>query len=144
VFPQRGHGLAERLAASQLDLAEEERGPVVQICMDTPQVSVDDLRVVIEGLLSADAVLGDAEDGGWWALGLNEPRRAVLLHGVPMSTPTTGAATRRAFEDAGLVVGHAPLLRDVDTADDAAAVARLCADGSEFARVWAATVGSRT
>jgi glycosyltransferase A (GT-A) superfamily protein (DUF2064 family) len=58
-----------------------------------------------------------------------------------MSTPTTGAATRRAFEDAGLVVGSAPLLRDVDTAEDAEAVAKACREDSEFARLWAATVG---
>jgi uncharacterized protein len=136
VFPQRGEGLADRLAASQVDLADEAPGPVVQICMDTPQVTVAHLREVIEGLATCDAVLGDAEDGGWWALGLNEPRRAELLHGVPMSTPTTGAATRRALERAGLVVGRAPVVRDVDTAADAEAVAAECPSGSEFARLW--------
>jgi glycosyltransferase A (GT-A) superfamily protein (DUF2064 family) len=136
VFSQRGEGLAERLAASQVDLAVEAPGEVVQVGMDTPQMTVDHLSGVIEGLATNDAVLGDAEDGGWWALGLSDPRRAELLNGVPMSRSTTGAATRRAFESAGLVVGRAPTLRDVDTAADAEAVAAVCPDGSEFARLW--------
>jgi uncharacterized protein len=137
VFPQRGNGLAERLANAHLDLAAEAHGPVVQICMDTPQVTSDDLRDVLAGLADgSDAVLGDAEDGGWWVLALRDPAQGGLLVGVPMSTPTTGAATRRALGDAGLRVGGARVLRDVDTAEDADAVAAVCARGSDFARAW--------
>jgi uncharacterized protein len=136
VFPQRGDGLAERLACSHLDLAAEQPGPVVQICMDTPQVTEADLSAVIEGLDNHDAVLADAEDGGWWALALGDPRGGEHLLGVPMSTPTTGAATRAAFEAVGLTVGSGPVLRDVDVVDDAEAVAAVCADDSEFAEVW--------
>jgi glycosyltransferase A (GT-A) superfamily protein (DUF2064 family) len=136
VFPQRGDGLAERLACSHLDLAAEQPGPVVQICMDTPQVTEADLRTVIDGLRDHDAVLADAEDGGWWALALADPRQGEHLVGVPMSTPTTGAATRAAFVAAGLVVGRGPVLRDVDVVDDAEAVAAGCAADSAFAELW--------
>ncbi len=136
VFPQRGDGLAERLAFSHLDLAAERPGPVVQICMDTPQVTEADLTAVIDGLGDHDAVLADAEDGGWWALALADPRRGEHLVGVPMSTPTTGAATRAAFVVAGLTVGRGPVLRDVDVVDDAEAVAAVCATDSAFAGLW--------
>jgi hypothetical protein len=135
VLPQRGSGLAERLASSLLDLAAVAPGPVVQICMDTPQLTEADLAGVIDGLADHDAVLADAEDGGWWALALADPRRGEHLVGVPMSTPSTGAATRAAFEDAGLRVGQGTVLRDVDAAD-ADAVAAACADDSEFATLW--------
>ena len=136
VFPQRGDGLGQRLACSHLDLAGEEQGPVVQICMDTPQVTEADLTDVIAGLDDHDAVLADAEDGGWWALALADPRQGEHLVGVPMSTPTTGAATRSAFENAGLTVGRGRVLRDVDVAEDADAVAEACAEGSVFAALW--------
>ena len=136
VFPQRGDGLAQRLACSHLDLAAEEHSPVVQICMDTPQVTEADLTEVIAGLDGHDAVLADAEDGGWWALALADPRQGEHLVGVPMSTPTTGAATREAFENAGLTVGRGRVLRDVDVAEDADAVAEVCAEGSVFAALW--------
>jgi glycosyltransferase A (GT-A) superfamily protein (DUF2064 family) len=136
VFGQRGSSLAERLAAAHLDLADEGNGPVVQIGMDTPQVTVAQLHAVIQRLATVDAVLGDAEDGGWWVLGLSDPRHAAVLSVVPMSRPTTAAATRRTLHDAGLEVDGAPKLRDVDTADDATAVAAACGKGSEFAQVW--------
>jgi glycosyltransferase A (GT-A) superfamily protein (DUF2064 family) len=136
VLAQRGVGLAERLAFSHLDLVAEADGPVVQIGMDTPQVTADDLVDLINLLAEHDAVLADAEDGGWWALGLRDPRRAEHLVGVPMSTPHTAALTRAAFEGAGLSVGHAPVLRDVDTLEDADAVAADCGEGSEFAALW--------
>ena len=82
-----------------------------------------------------DAVLGPAEDGGWWALALREPSRAAVLRGVPMSTPTTGADTRAALAAAGLDVATTATLRDVDEVVDAHAVARL-APATRFAEVW--------
>jgi glycosyltransferase A (GT-A) superfamily protein (DUF2064 family) len=136
IHPQRGHGLGDRLAAAHLDLADEAPGPVVQVGMDTPQVTADLLGHVIDGLADHDAVLGDAEDGGWWVLGLADPRKATVLRAVPMSTPTTGIDTRRALEAAGLSVGRTAVLDDVDTAVDAASVVAECPDDSAFARLW--------
>jgi uncharacterized protein len=137
-FPQRGDGLDERLANAFLQLAAEDDGPVVQIGMDTPQVTGSDLAALIDGLQGYDAVLADAEDGGWWALALADARQGAHLAGVPMSTPGTATATRSAFEAAGLRVGSGRVLRDVDVAADADAVAEACAEGSEFARRWRA------
>jgi glycosyltransferase A (GT-A) superfamily protein (DUF2064 family) len=137
VFPQRGDALGDRLAQSMVDLADEAPGPVVQVAMDTPQVEVADLTGVVGHLAcGSDAVVADAEDGGWWALALADPRHAEHVRGVPTSTPTTGVVTRRALEAAGLRVHGARMLRDVDTAADAAAVAAACPPGSEFARAW--------
>jgi glycosyltransferase A (GT-A) superfamily protein (DUF2064 family) len=134
VLPQRGDGFAERLANAHLDVAGD--GPVVQIGMDTPQVTAEHLSGLADLLDEHDAVLADAEDGGWWALGLSDPRHGARLSEVPMSEPTTGTSTRRTLERAGLGVVRGPLLRDVDTAEDAEAVARRCAPDSEFARAW--------
>lgn len=141
VFTQRGDDLAQRLALSHLDLAAEEDGPVVQIGMDTPQVTSADLTGLLDSLANDEVVLSDAEDGGWWALGLADPRRGEHLIGVPMSTADTGALTRAAFENAGLSVGHGPVLRDVDTIEDADAVAASCGEGSEFASLWTRSRG---
>ena len=138
VFAQRGDTLADRLAQSMVDLADEDAGAVVQIAMDTPQIKVADLtRIAGELTCGADAVVGPAEDGGWWALGLADPRHGEHVRGVPTSTATTGADTRKALEAVGLMVRGARPLRDLDRATDAAAVAAACAPGSEFARVWA-------
>ncbi|WP_428957029.1 TIGR04282 family arsenosugar biosynthesis glycosyltransferase [Streptomyces sp. cg35] len=124
VVPQVAGGLDARLAAAFAGCA----GPALLIGMDTPQVTPELLSV---DLADGDAWFGPAADGGFWALGLATPDPA-LLRGVPMSTPETGAAQRERLVAAGLRVRDLPELRDVDTADDACAVAAL-APGSRFA-----------
>ncbi len=134
VIQQRGDDLAERLANAHADAAG--RGPVVQVGMDTPQVSVDDL-VAAEALVQSDgAVLGPAVDGGWWLLGLADATRAESLIGVPMSADDTGARTREA------IGGDFPLLRelrDMDTWADALAIAAAVPGRriAESVRRWA-------
>ena len=135
VLSQRGSGLAERLANAHADVHAATGAPVVQVGMDTPQVDPVTLRAVGDRLSWRSAVLGPAEAGGWWVLGLAEPAAAQVLGRVPMSTVTTGAATRAALEARGLHVHVAPTLRDVNTAVDAVQVAAL-APRTRFAQVW--------
>lgn len=134
VFPQRGDGLAERLSGAHADAGPD--GPLLQVGMDTPQLSVDHLRDAAAALADVDALLGPADDGGWWLLGLHQRRAGGVLQAVPMSTPTTYDDTRRALEDSGLRVGTTVALRDVDTVHDAELVAAEAA-GTAFARAWA-------
>ncbi|RKN51165.1 TIGR04282 family arsenosugar biosynthesis glycosyltransferase [Micromonospora endolithica] len=125
VLAQRGDGLGDRLAYAHADVAAAFPGrPVVQIGMDTPQVSPPLLHAAVRRLTGAEAVLGRARDGGWWAVGLRDPRHAAVLRSVPMSTPQTGRRTWAALVDQGLRVAPLPMLRDVDGWDDALAVAR--------------------
>ncbi|WP_037369366.1 TIGR04282 family arsenosugar biosynthesis glycosyltransferase [Amycolatopsis orientalis] len=135
VIAQRGWDFGTRLANAHSDTASVHAGlPVLQIGMDTPQVSpallASAIKPVADG--ASHAVLGNAEDGGWWGLGLAEPRRAQVLTGVPMSRPDTGLRTRAALEGAGLRVGQLPTLSDVDTMEDALRVATIRPD-SRFA-----------
>jgi glycosyltransferase A (GT-A) superfamily protein (DUF2064 family) len=120
VIDQRGDGFAERLANAHLDCGP---GPILQLGMDTPQVSADLLEVVSSGLRDHPAILAPTYDGGWWALALADPRHAHVLAGVPMSTAETGQLTRSALEGVVGRVGVGPRLRDVDTVADAAEVA---------------------
>lgn len=134
VHPQRGDGFDERLALAHLDAGD---GPLLQVGMDTPQVTAALLRETAEALGDHDTVLGAAEDGGWWVLGRHRAADAQALAGVPMSTPTTYDDTRAALVANGLSVAGAVVLRDVDEYDDAVAVAADAAD-THFARAWLA------
>nr|MDT0659603.1 DUF2064 domain-containing protein [Micromonospora sp. DSM 115978] len=138
VLPQRGAGFDERLANAHADVAAAYPGrQVLQIGMDTPQLTPAAVHAAAVRLNDGDAVLGDAEDGGWWALGLRDPRHAEALRGVPMSTAATGRLTRAALHRHGLRVASLPVLRDVDDWSDALAVARTI-PASRFARRVAA------
>lgn len=135
VTAQRGASFADRLAAAHLDAGP---GPVVQVGMDTPQVTPALLAGVLTDLADHDACLGPAPDGGWWALARHDPVVAAPLAGVEMSTPSTYDDTRAALLAEGHRVSTTATLGDVDTVEDAAEVARL-APGTLFAaafRAW--------
>ncbi len=129
VVPQAHGGLDARLGAA----AETAAGPVLVVGMDTPQLTAEILAAGIEALMdpSGDAVLGPAADGGYWAIGLRRPERGAIV-GVPMSVPWTAAAQRRRFEQLCMSWAELGELRDVDTYDDARAVA-ADAPGTRFA-----------
>jgi rSAM/selenodomain-associated transferase 1 len=118
VVAQRGRGLDERLAHAFEDVG----GPALLIGMDTPQVTPDLLQNAARRLRDADAVLGPALDGGFWALGLNHPDGSLMV-GVPMSVEHTGREQHDRLQSAGLRIGVLAPLRDVDTIEDARAVA---------------------
>ena len=143
VSTQRGDTFAARLANAHVALAEAAPGPVVQIGMDTPQVTPDLLAAAVAALhgdgcaAAADAVIGPAPDGGWWVLALRDSADAAQLRDVPMSTPATCADTMAALVGSGLRVSRTASLRDVDTVPDAVEVARAAPD-TLFAEAWAA------
>jgi glycosyltransferase A (GT-A) superfamily protein (DUF2064 family) len=104
--------------------------------MDTPHLAAEHLADVAALVGHGnDAVLGPAEDGGWWVLAVTDPRFASALRSVEMSTQRTYVDTRAALEAAGARVVDTVTLRDVDTAQDAAHAA-AAAPATRFARQW--------
>lgn len=131
VVPQCGGGLADRLAGA----FGSTTGPTVLVGMDTPQITATRLRAVVDTLLTpgTDAALGLTEDGGWWTIGLRDPRVPAFLD-VPMSTPETGRRQLERLRALDLAIAMVEPAIDVDTIDSARAVAAEI-PGSEFARV---------
>jgi uncharacterized protein len=127
VVPQRGEGLAARLAAAFEDVGE----PALLVGMDTPQLTPARLAAGQAAVAAGRAALGPADDGGYWTIGLPRPD-AHAFAGVPMSVSGTWAAQRAALDRLGLHITALPPLRDVDDIADARAVARLV-PGSRFA-----------
>ncbi|MFC3776252.1 TIGR04282 family arsenosugar biosynthesis glycosyltransferase [Mycolicibacterium holsaticum] len=133
VVPQHGADFAERLANAHQDAADAAgHRTVLQIGMDTPQVSDEVLTDCAQELLGAQAVVGVAEDGGWWVLGVADAAMADCLRGVPMSRADTGALTLAALYAKGIDVQLVAELADFDTVDDLDAVGRACPARSRF------------
>jgi uncharacterized protein len=129
VIAQRGGGLDERLAHAFEDLGEA----ALIVGMDTPQVTTDQLQDALDHLeAGVPAVLGGAEDGGYWCIGLHDPEPRALI-GVPMSSPRTGAAQRQRLQHLQIEVEEVDELLDVDDIDSARRVA-AAAPGSRFAQ----------
>lgn len=135
VIDQRGRTFAERLAHAYTDAAAAAGcAAILQIGMDTPQVTVDLLTRCARRLESAPAVLGPACDGGWWVLGVRDSAVAACLADVPMSTPDTGALTAAALSRSGVGIAFVEELADLDTIEDVARVRAACPPSSRFAR----------
>lgn len=143
VLGQHGPDLGHRIAAAHRAAAALLPGrPVLQLGMDTPQVTATLLAEAAAVLRSVDAVVGPALDGGWWALGLRDPRAAAVIADVPTSRDDTGERTVAALRAAGLRVGLLPPLTDVDTVADAVAVGAAAPRG-RFAAAVAAVPACR-
>ncbi|GAB3854162.1 DUF2064 domain-containing protein [Nocardioides maradonensis] len=135
VVRQCSGDLADRLAHAHQRIP----GPVVQVGMDTPQVTPALLLCMAAGLAGHDAVLAPAADGGWWALALRTGHDGRLLRGVRMSGPATYDDTLAALTGGGLQVAPAPVLEDADHLAEARRIA-AAAPGTRFARTLAAIV----
>lgn len=131
VVPQVGGGLDARLAGAFAAIDPARSGPALLIGMDTPQVTPALLVASAEALLEHDAVLGHAQDGGWWAVGLHRSDPQLFL-GVPMSADDTGAHQEQRLRDRGLSPYLLPTLRDIDHAADLEAVAALMPAGTRL------------
>jgi glycosyltransferase A (GT-A) superfamily protein (DUF2064 family) len=135
LFAQCRGGLGDRLAAAWARM----EGPTLQIGMDTPQVSPDDLDAAFDSLLhsSGGCAIGLAGDGGWWALGMQEPNHRAF-RGVSMSSPETGLQQIEALRREVGPPSFLAAMDDFDTAVDALAVASQAPEtnfASELARI---------
>jgi len=132
VIAQRGSGLAERLANATSDVGES----LLFVGMDTPQLTRALLCDATARLAEpgVGAVLGPTTDGGYWTIGLGDPDPAAFDE-VPMSTAGTAAAQRARLQRLGLRIAELEELRDVDTFEDAEAVAAI-APWSRFAATF--------
>ncbi len=130
VIGQRGEDFASRLAHAHHDAAAfwGRESVVVQIGMDTPQLTSKDFDLMVSDIAGVegggvDAVLGPASDGGWWALATRGAGYADGLRHVRMSTSDTCRDTVSVLRAAGASVRLAHGLSDVDTLADAIRVA---------------------
>jgi rSAM/selenodomain-associated transferase 1 len=94
----------------------------VLVGSDIPDLSRDDIAAAFRALGRVDAVFGPAEDGGYWLVGLGPRRPARPFAAVRWSGPHALGDTLANF--AGRRIALLRTLRDVDTAEDLAAIRR--------------------
>jgi uncharacterized protein len=88
--------------------------PVLVLGADVPHVEVEWLRQGAELLLrGVDVVLGPAEDGGYWSIGMREPRPG-LFTGIAWGTSGVLVATLARARELALTVAELPGTFDLD------------------------------
>jgi uncharacterized protein len=126
LLPQRGDGFGERLAFAVEDLFRCGLGSVCLIDSDSPTVPADVYRQAVASLSQPGdrVVLGPADDGGYYLIGLKENHRE-LFEGIDWSTERVFEQTRRRAQELNLQVALLPNGYDVD---DRVSLNRLCAE----------------
>jgi rSAM/selenodomain-associated transferase 1 len=89
LIAQRGEDLAERLFHVCVDMQALGYRCAVILGSDSPHIPADVVTRAFDGLRRRDAVLGPAEDGGYYLVGLHlRPQPPDLFRGIHMSTPS--------------------------------------------------------
>jgi glycosyltransferase A (GT-A) superfamily protein (DUF2064 family) len=93
-------------------------GPVLIVGSDCPAMTRDHIFTAFRALGSHDAVVGPAEDGGYWLIGVKRtPRIPRLFEGVRWSSPNALSDTLLSLPRSWRVAAL-PMLRDIDTLED--------------------------
>lgn len=115
--PQVDGDLGRRMEAAFEEAFRRGARRAVLIGSDAPWVDAALVKQAFDGLADADVVLGPAEDGGYYLVGLRRPQSA-LFREIPWSTPAVLPDTMRAAAAQGLAVATLEALADIDDLDD--------------------------
>lgn len=117
---QEEGGLGERLTRAAL----AQDGSVIIIGSDCPGVTAYVLQQAAARLADHDLVLGPSLDGGYYLIGMRQPR-CELFTGIDWSTDRVAAQTIDAAHRLGLTCALLERLSDIDRPEDLSAYPHL-------------------
>jgi hypothetical protein len=115
--PQGGNGLGERMARAFRETFAEGAEKVVLVGTDCPGLNAAIAEKALRALSRSDVVLGPANDGGYYLIGL---KRAIpqLFEGISWGAPKVLEQTLKIANDLGLSTALVDTLDDVDRVED--------------------------
>jgi rSAM/selenodomain-associated transferase 1 len=114
ILAVEGRTIGECLSDAIGRLFSEGIARVVALNADSPTLPAAYLGRAAELLGSNDVVLGPADDGGYYLIGLSRPQPG-LFEGIAWSTNQVASQTCARAAELGLTVALLPLWYDVDT-----------------------------
>jgi len=109
--------LGERLAAFFNWAFASGADRVIVIGTDSPDVPTVRLAEALDALATHDAVMGPADDGGYWLIGLSR-MRVELFERIAWGTGAVAEQTRERCREAGLNLHELTPWYDIDSAAD--------------------------
>jgi rSAM/selenodomain-associated transferase 1 len=117
LIDQVGDDLGARMQQAFSTLFGRGYQRVFIVGTDVPSLPLDHYKQALALLDTHEVVLGPALDGGYYLIGLKQPR-PELFAGIAWSTNRVLAATQEKAASLGLKVALIPSWRDVDSIDD--------------------------
>jgi rSAM/selenodomain-associated transferase 1 len=125
LIDQIGDDLGARMNQAFTTLFSQGYRQVLLIGTDVPTLPFDYLKEAVVLLDSHDLVLGPANDGGYYLIGLTRPIRELFVD-IPWSTDQVLGLTREKAVALGLTTALLESWRDVDTVADLQALCDAC------------------
>lgn len=117
LIDQVGDDLGARMQQACVTLFAQGYQRVIIVGTDIPSLPLDHYKQALALLDSHDVVLGPAMDGGYYLIGLTQPRPELFAN-IAWSTDRVLAATQEKAASLNLKTALLPPWRDVDTIDD--------------------------
>ena len=114
---QQGEGLGERMSNAFADLFQSDYKKILIIGTDCPEISPQLLEDAFSFLDKTEVVIGPAEDGGYYLLGMRRffPQ---LFQNINWSTPEVVKQTKNRLESSKISYHLLPVHTDIDTLED--------------------------
>lgn len=139
LIPQEGATLGKRISGILGPLLKNYSS-VVLIGSDSPDLPAEFITRAFEILRgTADVVLGPANDGGYYLLGMRS-MQPILFERIHWSTAVVAQQTRARAAEAGLNMADLPPWHDLDTVADLQA---LIAPGAPLTRAFVAALNAK-
>jgi rSAM/selenodomain-associated transferase 1 len=137
---QSGNDLGERMALALQGKLRAGYKEVAVLGSDSPTLPADHLTGAFDALRNAEVVLGPADDGGYYLVGMSH-LHLEIFRGIQWGTSGVLAATRQRLKKSGARYKEIGMWHDVDTVED---VGRLWKDLLRMKERQAADLPART
>jgi rSAM/selenodomain-associated transferase 1 len=118
-IPQTGDNLGDRMEGAFAGVFAGEEEEAILIGSDIPGLTTAVIEEAFSALLANDAVIGPADDGGYYLIGFRKKSfEPGIFHDMAWSTGTVFRETMDQLHDASLKVHILPELTDIDTIED--------------------------
>lgn len=118
-YPQVAGDLGVKMQSAFANAFKQGKQRVVTIGIDCPDINSVILNQAFDSLQNRELVLGGAEDGGYYLIGLSK-LVPELFTDINWGTDSVFATTQKIAQQLALSIDYLPVLSDVDRPEDLA------------------------
>ena len=122
-YPQAAGDLGAKMQSAFAQAFERGKSRIVTIGIDCPDVNPIILNQAFEALKRNQIVLGGAEDGGYYLIGLSK-LVPELFADIKWGSDSVFATTQKIAQQLALSIDYLPVLQDLDRPEDLAIAKR--------------------